>query len=140
MLKYFPADPLLNDVFQKETRKFLSKISGGILEKRQRLFCAPLFSSIIDQDVCWGPGDRESSQVGSGDRNKTCEYHPNLKDHRIEERIEFKNAVRRLFSVDSTQNTCGDSVLLACDEPQICIPVTERPYSIVSRSLHSRTQ
>ena len=73
-----------------------------------------------------GPVEKASFQVGSGDLNKTSERHPKKKGHTIEECIEFKNAVPRLFIMDSIMNTWDDGVILACDESRLHIPVTEK--------------
>ena len=39
--------------------------------------------------------------------------------------IEFKNVVRRLLDIDNTANIWGDSIIIACDEPQLNIQVIE---------------
>ena len=64
--------------------------------------------------------------MGSGDLRKTYEYHPNQKSHTIEEFIEFKNAVSRLFDMDNTANSWGEGVIIACEELRLGILVTEK--------------
>ena len=60
-----------------------------------------------------------------GDLRKTGECLPREKGQKIEKCIGYKNAVRYLFTMDSTPNTWCDDVILACDEPRLDIPVTE---------------
>ena len=121
-----PANRLSREVWQKGTRKSLSKhIHKSTKQRMEVILVRPYFRAFLSKCLL-RPVERASSQVGSGDLHKTCESHPNQKGHTIEECIEFKNAVCHLIDMDITPNIRDDSIIIACDELRIDIPVTER--------------
>lgn len=73
-------------------------------------------------------GTRRMSVIPKGikDFRKSCECHSSQKVNMIEECIEFKNVICRLFNMESIPNSWGNNVLLVSDEPLYDIPVIER--------------
>jgi len=123
MRSYLPAHLLSRDIWQSKISLEAYLHEGR--KKMKIISCALVFEHYRSKGLL-RPVKKTSPQVGLRDLHKTCECHSTEKGHTIDECIGLKNAVRYLFSMDSTPNTWGDDVNLACDEPRLDIPVTER--------------
>ena len=93
--------------------------------RMRAILCALIFEHYQSMHML-RPLKRSSSQVGSGYLRKTCECHHNKKGHTIEECIEFENEVRRLLDMENTAKSWGESIIIAYDELQLNITVTEK--------------
>uniref|UniRef100_M1DRH9 Uncharacterized protein n=1 Tax=Solanum tuberosum TaxID=4113 RepID=M1DRH9_SOLTU len=76
----------------------------------------------------------EGTTFGFGHESSqnTCAYHPNQREHTIEECVELKAAIRNLINVGKIPYIWGENTVLTCDQPEPSMSVTEHTFFLLS--------
>ncbi|KAH0706406.1 hypothetical protein KY285_010908 [Solanum tuberosum] len=88
------------------------------------VLCAPIYEHLKASRML-KPLEGTTFGFGHESSQKTFAYHPNQRRHTIEECVELKAAIRDLINVGKIPYIWGENTVLACDQPEPSMPVTE---------------